>query len=206
MTKTKFAASSALIALLLSGTALASDKDTQELRAEIEAMRQSYESRIADLEAKLSKVEKATANQVAVKQAPAVASKEENKQPEAVARRPVFDNSFNPSIGVILNGRYSNFSTDTSELKGFGIGEEGERGTEGFGLGESELNLSASVDDKFAWFILQSSTVLKPRAYDKWSLIPRIWAKCIRGSGKSYILSNFNDDIKSIALVTECLL
>jgi predicted component of type VI protein secretion system len=86
MTKTKFAASSALIALLLSRTALASDKDTQELRAEIEAMRQSYESRIADSEAKLSKVEKATANQAAVKQAPAVASKEENKQPEAVAR------------------------------------------------------------------------------------------------------------------------
>lgn len=150
MTKTKFAASSALIALLLSGTALASDKDTQELRAEIEAMRQSYESRIADLEAKLSKVEKATAKQAAEKQAPVVASKEENKQQEAVARRPVFDNSFNPSIGVILNGLYSNFSTDTSELKGFGIGEEGERGTEGFGLGESELNLSASVDDKFA--------------------------------------------------------
>ena len=37
----------------------------------------------------------------------------------------------------------------TSEISGFGVGEEGERGKEGLSIGESELNFSANVDDKF---------------------------------------------------------
>ena len=34
-------------------------------------------------------------------------------------------------------------------VKGFAIGHEGERGREGLQLGESELNFSSNIDDKF---------------------------------------------------------
>ena len=63
--------------------------------------------------------------------------------------RTIYSNDFNPSIGVIMNGRYTSFSSATSEIVGFGIGEEGKRGTEGIGVDESEINFAASVDDKF---------------------------------------------------------
>ena len=114
MRKIKYAlASTALITLLANTSAFAaSDNDTSELRAEIQSMRQSYESRIADLEAKLSKMEKA---KTTIQQIPVAAEPVQSLQPVTVARSSSggsSDNSFNPAIGVILNGRYSNFSTD----------------------------------------------------------------------------------------------
>ena len=65
------------------------------------------------------------------------------------ANRNIYSNKFNPSIGIVLNGKYSNFSKKTSEIAGFAVGEEGERGSEGFAIGESELNFSSNIDDKF---------------------------------------------------------
>jgi len=135
--KTKLAASAALVTCLFSTSALAAS-DVEALRAEIQEMKQAYEGRIADLEAALAKVEE---TQKKIKQ-PVSAT-------PATAQRTIFDNSFNPSIGVILSGKYSSFSSDDSEIAGFGIGEEGERGREGLALDESELNFTASVDDKF---------------------------------------------------------
>lgn len=134
-------ASTALITIFVNTNAFAaSSNDTAELKAEIQSIRKSYESRIADLEAKLSKLEKETSAQTT--------------QPTPVAKssssRGKTDNIFNPSIGLILNGRYANFSKDASEVKGFGVGEEGLRKAEGLSLGESELNFSANVDDKFS--------------------------------------------------------
>ena len=64
-------------------------------------------------------------------------------------RRDILSNEFNPSIGLVLNGKYNTFSKRTSEMPGFGIGHEGERGSENFSLGESELNFSSNIDDKF---------------------------------------------------------
>lgn len=139
MLKTKLAASAALIAMLSSTSALAaSDKDIAALRAEIHNMKQTYEGRIAELESKLSKVEKTQDKVVA----PAPTT-------PATARRDVKDNSFNPSIGVILNGQYSQFSSDEGEIAGFAVGHEGERPREGFAVDHTELNFSANVDDKF---------------------------------------------------------
>ena len=108
----------------------------QAIRKEIQALREGYEARISELESRLKVVE---------------GKKEETAENAAPAEsaRPIFGNSFNPSIGVILNGRASTFSRSTSEIAGFGVGEEGERGSEGLSLGESELNFSANVDDKF---------------------------------------------------------
>ena len=139
MLKTKLAASVVLIAMLSSTFALAvSDKDIEALRAEIQSTKQAYEDRIARLEAKLNEVEKIQANAtVSVLATP------------ATARRDVKDNSFNPSIGVILNGQYSQFSSNEGEIAGFAVGEEGERQREGFAVDHTELNFSAYVDDKF---------------------------------------------------------
>jgi hypothetical protein len=137
-----FAVSAAIVSLFTNTNALAvSDQEIEAMKAEIRSMRQSYESRIADLESKLSIMENQKPDGQQAK-APSTAS-------SVKSGRTVYDNSFNPSIGVILNGRYSSFSGENSEIAGFAIGEEGKRGKEGFGIDESELNFSSNVDDKF---------------------------------------------------------
>lgn len=142
MRNQKLAASAALITLLSSTSALAApDSDIQALRAEIQSMRQTYEGRIAELESKLKTVEQkqASAN---TKQAAAPVATD-------TAGRKTYDNSFNPSIGGILNGQYRSFSEDEGEIAGFAVGHEGERGKEGFSVDHTELNFSANADDKF---------------------------------------------------------
>lgn len=124
--------------LAMSPQAMAADAtDMKTLLQEIKALKKSYESRTAELEKKLKQLEKTQAKQSG------------NPPSSSASRRDIKDNSFNPSIGVILNGRVSGFSKSTSEIAGFGVGEEGERGSEGLSLDESELNFSANVDDKF---------------------------------------------------------
>ena len=62
--------------------------------------------------------------------------------------------NFNPAISLILDGRYVATNLDELELPGFQAGGA-EPPADGFGLGESELSISANVDDKiFGWFTL----------------------------------------------------
>lgn len=128
-------ASAVVVSTGLASSAFA--QDTQAIRQEIEALKQSYETRISELETRLKGVEKKSAVKAAGKTAPASSG------------RSIFGNSFNPSIGIILNGKASSFSKESSEIAGFGVGEEGERGSEGLAIDESELNFSANIDDKF---------------------------------------------------------
>jgi hypothetical protein len=107
------------------------------IRAEIQAMKKAYENRITQLESKIKKME-ADKKKGAGKPAQ-----------KASSGRSIMGNSFNPSIGVILNGKATAFSEDSSEFAGFAVGEEGERGREGLSIDESELNFSANIDDKF---------------------------------------------------------
>ncbi len=60
-------------------------------------------------------------------------------------------NNFNPAISLILDGKLSVFSKDpgTYALPGFALGGETGPGDEGLRLGESELIMSANIDDKF---------------------------------------------------------
>jgi len=136
MRNPSFAASAALINLLVNTTAYASsDSEIDAMKAEIQSMRQSYESRIAELESKLSKIE---------------SEKETTKRAAAPASAPTASaNSFNPAIGMVLNGAYSAFSQKNSGIPGFAVPGEGARRAEGLKLGESELNFSSNVDDKF---------------------------------------------------------
>jgi hypothetical protein len=144
----KLLLAASMLAILNTSPAFATeDADLNALRAEIAAMKQAYESKINQLEDKVQSLE-TQQNQTAKRMAktePAAG----NAAVPATAQRQVNDNGFNPSIGVILNGKYNNFSENDGDIAGFALGEEGERGKEGLGIGESELNFSASVDDKF---------------------------------------------------------
>jgi hypothetical protein len=136
----KSAVFAALIALCSCCAPLvkAQDEDVQALRAEILKIKETYEARLAEMESRLADVGKEKAG--GGESAPA--------RP-ASAKRMVKDNSFNPSIGLILNGQYNHFSSDEGEIAGFAVGHEGERPGEGFGVDHTELNFTANVDDKF---------------------------------------------------------
>ena len=139
MFKSNLAVFAACVVLFSGMSALqAQDNDVEALRAEILKLKQAYEAHIAELESRLDKVEKTRAETVASTPA----------RP-ATAKRLVKDNSFNPSIGLILNGQYNQFSSDEGEIAGFAVGHEGERPREGFAVDHTELNFTANVDDKF---------------------------------------------------------
>jgi len=122
---------------LASAPLAAADKQNlQKLLTEVQALKKTYEGRVATLENKLKGLEQQKA-QAAKSETPASSS------------RSIRSNAFNPSIGLVLNGLASSFSEKNSEISGFGVGEEGERGKEGLSIGESEVNFSANVDDKF---------------------------------------------------------
>jgi hypothetical protein len=133
------AAIAVAVGLALSPQAMAQGNvDSAAILKEIKAMKEAYERRTAELEAKIKALEAKQTRQTAKGKGPASSG------------RDVKDNSFNPSIGVILNGKVTGFSRKAAgDIAGFAIGEEGERGSEGLSIDESELNFSANVDDKF---------------------------------------------------------
>lgn len=57
-------------------------------------------------------------------------------------------NEFNPAISLILDGHYSDHH-DEFELPGFQIGGEAGLPKKGFGLGHTELAISANIDDAY---------------------------------------------------------
>lgn len=109
------------------------------------------EKRIADLESRLARAEAAVRNVP-----PAVAMATPSPSATAPASAPTrgpgnLSNAFNPAIGAILNGTYGQYDRkpDDYSIPGFALGEETGPGTRGFGLGESEINVSANADHLF---------------------------------------------------------
>ena len=118
-----------VLALLAPGAACAEDIDS--LRAELDALRADYETRIAALEQRL-----AAAEQNAAQANHAV----QHAAPSAAQAPTAGDAAFNPAIGVIFQGAL--------------VGVEGEAAEdEGFVVGETELIMSANVDDKFSAYL-----------------------------------------------------
>ena len=78
--------------------------------------------------------------------------------PEAVisSAPPSNPNSFNPAIGVVLNGTYGAYSQKNSNVAGFAIGSDGQRLNQGFSLGESEVSFNANIDDMFTGSLVAS--------------------------------------------------
>lgn len=123
---------------LISVAPISAQEDVSDLRKELMDLRNQYEQRISDLENKLETAIQAKS----VSQSAAAAGSQ--------GGRSVRSNEFNPSIGIVLNGQFKEFSERAApEMAGFAIGEEGERGTGGMALDHTEINFSASIDDKF---------------------------------------------------------
>ncbi len=134
------------------------ESEIDALRAELEQMRADYESRIAELEKRLDAAEQNAATQPA----PAVATVDEAppasdpwQAPETPARSTGSGSGmYNPDLGVIFQGRawaYDN-DPDDYQIPGFTLAGEAGPAPEGLSLGETEINISANVDDKFtAW-------------------------------------------------------
>jgi hypothetical protein len=121
----------------------------QQLKDELSLLKQEYQNKIQQLELRLAQAEQSVQHnlddieqtQTSVEQLAVELSQQANQTAA---------NTFNPGIGMILNARYASYHDNFSyQIPGFLLGEEAGPGEQGFQLGESELNLSANVDDKF---------------------------------------------------------
>ncbi|PCJ31486.1 MAG: hypothetical protein COA90_05865 [Gammaproteobacteria bacterium] len=127
-----------LIAASLSSPVFADD--ISDLKQELSHIRADYETRIQQLEQRLNQAEKSVkANNTAVTKI---------AQRPATRTKSASNNSFNPAISVVMNGQFSDYRRegDDYELDGFSQHGEGGLATKGFSLGESEMTMSASID------------------------------------------------------------
>lgn len=141
----------------------ASSVETPELaaiRAQIQEMKQSYEARLQALEQRLQDAQAAVAEaqnaaasaQQASAAAPAAAAPAA-PAPVAPTTAAAGDNSFNPSVSLVLGGTFSNLSQDPNTYRFGGFmppGGEVGPGSRSFNLGESELTMAANIDPMFA--------------------------------------------------------
>ncbi len=114
--------------------------EMESLRAELQQIKQNYEARIQALEASLQQTE-SIAN-----------TADKNAQAASVqaSKAPISSNALNPDIALILSGTYAHRAQNSDyHITNFQSGGEIGPGTRGFNLGESELGIAASVDDKF---------------------------------------------------------
>ena len=118
---------------------LAQADDLRELREEIAQLKTQYEERINALEKRLAAAEsKAGDAQQVAQGAEAAASRKQSSE-----------GAFNPALSAVLAGTYTRLTQDP---EGYSIGGFMPTGGEvgparrGFGVGESELGLSANID------------------------------------------------------------
>jgi hypothetical protein len=136
----------------------------QGLRAELQALKTDYSSRVDVLEARIKQLE--AANAAAADAALAMAA----APPPAAAPTPEpaptgasggNATAFNPAISLILGGSFTGTSRDPGDwhIAGFPpAGEEGGPGDRSFNLGESELTFSASIDPYFSGVLTAAIT------------------------------------------------
>jgi hypothetical protein len=172
-TKTRLLAAVAAGALMLAvqPARAASDADIAAIRQQIANMKADYEARIQQLEDKLqqTQTDAQTAKQTAAQsQATAQAAQAAANKPQETTASP---GAFNPAISAVLNGTYGAFSQDPAKAKipGFALGDEATPGKQGFSLGESEIDVTANVDQAFlAWLAVSfdsSNTASVEEAY-----------------------------------------
>jgi hypothetical protein len=151
----------ALALLWVPSAFAAGDAELAEIRKEIRELKAAYESRIQALEQRLQQAE--------------------TRPPEAPSPAPSSGSSasaFNPAISAILAGTFANLSRDPAgfSIPGFARGGDIGPGRRGFGLGESEVALSANVDPSFAGTLIVSvtpeDTVAVEEAYGQYLTAP----------------------------------
>jgi len=128
-----------LVAALTAASPAFSNPEFDALRAELRALKSSYETRIQALEARLQQTEVQTAETVA----------RAASAPEASAPRA----GFNPDISLILQGRYAHLDdSDERSISGFLPAGHAHDTPRGFSLDHTELVMSASVDPHFSGY------------------------------------------------------
>jgi hypothetical protein len=136
----------------------ATDADLAEIRDQIRQLKESYEARIQALEQRLKAAEAKPAEAVSnTTSAAPIATPVVPTAPVAAAppaippASPAGISAFNPAISAVLQGVYANYSQNPDHYAISGFAPSGDilPAKRGFSIAESELNLSASVDDKF---------------------------------------------------------
>jgi len=147
MSRKLFVAGAFALATLAPTARAASDADLTEIRRQIQSLKDDYEARIRALEERVKEAEGRAA-------APLPAAAPSSGGAGLAA--------FNPAISLILAGTYANLSRDPGQfaIAGFPTGGDAGPGKRGFSLGESELMLSANVDQLFA---AQATFAVTPR-------------------------------------------
>jgi hypothetical protein len=149
-------------ALALATPAFAQDSDLARVREEMKALKKNYEERMQALEKRLTDAEAraARAEQEAARPAPTAQAPQPPSAPASGGLRDAV-NAFNPAISLILQGTYARTSQDP---KNFVIGGFVPSGGEvappprSFGLGESELVVTASIDPYFRGTLITALT------------------------------------------------
>src|SRR5882672_6935836 len=135
----------AALSLLALAAAPARASELSELRAELDAVKSTYQSQLSALEARVAQLESQLA---AASSAAASTAAMAPGAPGGGGGQ----NAFNPAVSVILGGRYAQLSEDPAGYRIAGFmpaGDEVGPGPRGFTLGESELTLAANVDPYF---------------------------------------------------------
>jgi hypothetical protein len=154
---TPIAAASLVVCMLWARAGYAATDDVTALRAELEALKTDYSSRVQALEARIKQLESTVAtaqSPQAAAAAAAAAAPPTFPQPSPVAAPGKSSNAtaFNPAISMILTGNYASLSQDpaTYRVAGFIPPPAGEGpGPRSFNLDESELTVSSNVDPYF---------------------------------------------------------
>lgn len=136
--------------------------ELEQVKSQLADLRQAYEARLQSLEKRIAELQQAQIAAQAQASAAAAATPSLAAAPEsanvapavAAAPSPVSAaTAFNPAISLVLAGGYANLSRppDLYRLQGFApTGGEVGPGRRGFGIGESEFGLSASIDPTFS--------------------------------------------------------
>ena len=130
-----------LVAALAVAFPAYADADLDALRAEIQHMKQDYETRIQSLEARLQNAESHADN---------ATQKNETAQIAADSSAASNSNAFNPEISLVLQGGYANLK-DIPERRISGFLPDGTfpGTTRGFSVNETELVMAANIDPDF---------------------------------------------------------
>src|SRR5436190_850455 len=139
--------------VLLPNAGKAAPDDVAALRAELEALKADYTSRVQALETRIKQLESAVAT-AQLAQPGAAPAPPAFPQPPPVAPPGKSSNAtaFNPAISMILTGNYASLSQDpaTYRVAGFIPPPSGEGpGDRSFNLDESELTVASNVDPYF---------------------------------------------------------
>ncbi|MDE0381452.1 MAG: hypothetical protein OXI20_19655, partial [Rhodospirillales bacterium] len=145
------AATAAIATALVSPQAEAqSDGDTPMasiLAVEIATLREEYEARIRALEERLEALQSGKAGEMSD---PHDHGHGHDDHDDHGGERAMHDDhgaAISPQIAATLRGMFATYSADESEIAGFQLGHESERGPEGVSLGHSELSLVSDIGD-----------------------------------------------------------